>query len=111
MGCVGICGTLAANELMKQADLILAIGPRLGEMTTSGYTLLKVPKPTQKLIHVHTSIDSWAAKTFVQKHVVTKDGVVRCDGRETRAFCIRHPDDPNRIKAIPIPADIKALCS
>jgi 4-hydroxybenzoyl-CoA thioesterase len=36
--------------------------------------------------------------------------VVLCEGLETRAFCIKHPDDPDRIKAIPIPADIKALC-
>jgi acetolactate synthase-1/2/3 large subunit len=32
---------------------VLAIGPRLGEMTTSGYTLLKPPVPQQKLVHVH----------------------------------------------------------
>ncbi len=32
---------------------MLAIGPRLGEMTTGGYTLLEAPRPKQKLIHVH----------------------------------------------------------
>ena len=32
---------------------MLAIGPRLGEMTTSGYTLLAPPRPAQQLVHVH----------------------------------------------------------
>ena len=31
----------------------IALGVRLGEMTTSGYTLLQVPRPAQKLVHVH----------------------------------------------------------
>jgi 4-hydroxybenzoyl-CoA thioesterase len=34
-----------------------------------------------------------------------------CEGTEVRAFCIREPGDPDRIKAIPVPEDIKALCS
>jgi 4-hydroxybenzoyl-CoA thioesterase len=36
---------------------------------------------------------------------------VICEGTEVRAFCIKHPEDVNRIKAIPIPPDIKELCS
>src|SRR5206468_10711642 len=35
------------------ADLLLAVGPRLGEMTTGGYRLLEVPRPRQTLVHVH----------------------------------------------------------
>jgi acetolactate synthase I/II/III large subunit len=33
--------------------VLLVVGPRLGEMTTSGYTLLEVPRPQQTLVHVH----------------------------------------------------------
>jgi acetolactate synthase-1/2/3 large subunit len=40
---------------MTEADVILAINVRFGEMTTDGYTLLSVPEPRQKLIHVHAS--------------------------------------------------------
>lgn len=43
------------KALIKEADLILAINVRFGEMTTDGYTLLDVPVPVQKLIHVHGS--------------------------------------------------------
>ncbi|CAM3412309.1 thiamine pyrophosphate-binding protein [Bordetella sputigena] len=38
---------------IKEADLILAVGARLGETTTNGYTLLDVPRPAQSLIHIH----------------------------------------------------------
>ena len=44
-------------------------------------------------------------------NVVMRGDTVLCEGTETRAFCIKHPDDPTRIKAIPVPEDIKALCS
>ncbi|WP_454727230.1 MULTISPECIES: thiamine pyrophosphate-binding protein [Cupriavidus] len=38
---------------ISDADLILAVGARLGETSTNGYTLLQVPRPAQTLIHVH----------------------------------------------------------
>ncbi|MBI3144965.1 MAG: thiamine pyrophosphate-binding protein [Pseudogulbenkiania sp.] len=40
-------------ERVRGADLILAIGTRLGEITSNGYTLIENPQPTQTLIHVH----------------------------------------------------------
>jgi len=55
----GYCGQLGLGpdpglaERLRQADLVLAIGPRLGEITTSGYSLLRVPRPEQRLVHVH----------------------------------------------------------
>ena len=42
---------------MRDADVLLVVGERLGEMTTSGYTLLDVPVPRQTLIHVHPGAD------------------------------------------------------
>ncbi|MBT9508556.1 thiamine pyrophosphate-binding protein [Rhodoferax sp.] len=52
---IGINPRLAAR--IRRSDLILAIGPRLGEMTTGGYTLLDAPKPKQKLVHIHASAE------------------------------------------------------
>ncbi|MFI5446416.1 thiamine pyrophosphate-binding protein [Polaromonas sp. UC242_47] len=52
---IGLNPKLAAR--IKQADLILAIGPRLGEMTTGGYTLIEAPRPRQKLVHIHASAE------------------------------------------------------
>lgn len=52
---IGINPKLAAR--IKNSDLIIAIGPRLGEMTTSGYTLLTPPRSVQKLVHIHASAE------------------------------------------------------
>ncbi len=52
-GDVGIAPNPALARTIDEADVILALGPRLGEMTTGGYTLLTPPKTRQKLIHVH----------------------------------------------------------
>jgi acetolactate synthase I/II/III large subunit len=52
---IGLNPKLAAR--IKDSDLIIAVGPRLGEMTTGGYTLLQPPKPKQKLVHIHASAE------------------------------------------------------
>ena len=62
-------------------------------------------------LRVHTSIQEWRSKVFIQKHIVKRGDTLICEGTETRAFCVRHPDDSNRIKAIAVPEDIRALCS
>jgi len=48
---IGVNPALAAR--IRGADVLLVVGERLGEITTSGYTLLDVPVPQQALIHVH----------------------------------------------------------
>lgn len=53
IGDVGIGINPKLAERIKQADLVIAIGPRLGEMTTSGYTIFESPVPKQSLIHIH----------------------------------------------------------
>ncbi len=44
-------------QRVKDADLLLVIGARLGEIATSGYTLLEVPVPRQTLVHVHAGAE------------------------------------------------------
>ena len=38
---------------VKGADLVLLIGGRLSELASQGYTLLDIPEPRMKLVHVH----------------------------------------------------------
>ena len=52
---IGLSPKLAAR--VKASDLIIAIGPRLGEMTTGNYTLIEAPRPKQKLVHIHASAE------------------------------------------------------
>ncbi|HUJ00513.1 MAG TPA: thiamine pyrophosphate-binding protein [Usitatibacter sp.] len=57
VGDVGIGINPVLAERVRMADVLLVVGARLGEMTTSGYTLLEVPVPRQKLVHVHPSAE------------------------------------------------------
>jgi acetolactate synthase-1/2/3 large subunit len=52
---IGTHPKLAAR--IAAADLVIALGVRLGEMTTNGYTLLKAPRPSQKLVHIHAGAE------------------------------------------------------
>ena len=42
---------------LRDADLVIALGVRLGEMTTQGYTYLQAPQPAQKLVHIHAGAE------------------------------------------------------
>jgi acetolactate synthase I/II/III large subunit len=53
VGDVGIGLNPKLAQRVRDADVLLVVGARLGEMTTSGYTLLDVPAPAQTLVHVH----------------------------------------------------------
>jgi len=56
-GDMGIAPNPKLVQRVKECDLLLAIGPRLGEMTTGGYTLLEAPRTAQKLVHIHASAE------------------------------------------------------
>ena len=57
VGDVGIGINPILAERVRTADVLLVLGARMGEMTTSGYTLIDAPSPRQKLIHAHPSAD------------------------------------------------------
>ena len=57
VGDVGLGINPALGKRITQSDLILAIGPRLGEITSGSYALIAAPQPTQALVHIHTSAD------------------------------------------------------
>ena len=52
---IGINPKLAAR--LREADLVIAIGARLGEMTTGGYELLVPPRAATTLVHVHAGAE------------------------------------------------------
>ena len=57
VGDLGVGVGPALGKRLKACDLIIAVGPRLGEATTGGYTLFDLPVPKQKLVHVHASAE------------------------------------------------------
>jgi 4-hydroxybenzoyl-CoA thioesterase len=98
------CGVPTWRDLVKINGIIgtplLEINTKFSRPATYGETL-----------QIHTTVTEWRDKVFIHKHVVMRGDDVLCEGTETRAFCIRHPDNPDRIKAIPVPEDIKSKCS
>jgi acetolactate synthase-1/2/3 large subunit len=52
-GHVGISVAPPLSDRVRDADLLLLIGTRLGEASSRGYTLIEVPEPKQRLVHVH----------------------------------------------------------
>lgn len=57
VGCAGIGVAPNLGAAIRNADLLIVLGARMGEMTTSGYTLLDIPNPKQTLVHIHPSPD------------------------------------------------------
>ena len=97
------CGVPTWRELVKTTGII---GTPLLEI----HTRFVQPATYGQRLQIHTSVQEWRSKTLVQKHVVMRGDTLICEGLETRAFCIRHPDDPDRIKAVAVPENIRALC-
>jgi acetolactate synthase I/II/III large subunit len=52
-GDVGLGINPALAQRIREADVLLVVGPRLGEATTAGYALLDIPKTRQTLVHIH----------------------------------------------------------
>lgn len=98
------CGVPPWRELAKTRGII-------GTPVLDIHTQFFRPATYGERIEVHTTVESWAAKTFTHRHQIRRGDELLCEGTEIRAFVTRDPDNPDRIKAIPIPADIQALCT
>ena len=98
------CGVPPWRELLKTRGIVgtpvLEIHTRFSKSATYG-----------EEIEVHTSVEEWRRTVFVHRHVIRRGDDVLCEGTEIRAFVVHHTDGSDRIKAIPVPEDIKAMCS
>lgn len=56
-GDVGLGINPALGKRIAQSDLLIAFGPRLGEITSGSYALIAAPEPKQALVHIHTSAE------------------------------------------------------
>ena len=52
---LGVDPTL--SQRIRDADTLLVIGARLGELTTAGFQLIDIPNPGQSMIHVHSGVE------------------------------------------------------
>lgn len=61
-------------------------------------------------IDIESSIVEWRDTSFVMQHVIRRGDDVLVEGREIRIFAERHPDDPQRIRAVRLPDHLRRLC-
>jgi 4-hydroxybenzoyl-CoA thioesterase len=62
-------------------------------------------------LRFHVTIPEWRGKSFVQRYRVMRgeDLIMECD--EVRIFAARRAENPEQIKAVPAPEEIKRLCT
>lgn len=82
----------------------------LGTPVVSTHCDFKLPCRYGDVVEVHTEIEEWREKSFVMRHVLKRGDTVLAEGRGVRVFAVQHPEDPQRVKAVPAPAEIRALC-
>jgi 4-hydroxybenzoyl-CoA thioesterase len=88
------------NERGIVGTPLLEINTKFHKTATYGDTLT-----------VHTHVAEWRRAAFIQMHRVMRGDHLICEGREVRAFVKRDEHDRERLRAIPVPEDIQALCS
>ena len=68
----------------------------------------KGPARMDEFVELETWIDEWRGRTFLVKHVVSRDGETLVEGQEIRVWALRDSSAPKGIRAGEIPAEIKA---
>ncbi|HUL92151.1 MAG TPA: thiamine pyrophosphate-binding protein [Burkholderiales bacterium] len=110
---IGINPKLAAR--VRDADLLLVIGARLGEMTTGAYTLIEPPRPKQKLVHVHAGAEELGR--VYQGELLINSGMpqftaalrnLKVDGSGWKSWCERaRADYLEWTRPAPIPGKVQ----
>lgn len=98
------CGVPPWRVLERERGIVgtplLEINTKFHRSVTYGETL-----------HIETQVEEWRRVAFIQVHRLLREGELVCEGREVRAFVKRDEQEPDRLRALPVPEDIRALCS
>ncbi len=78
-GDVGIGPNPKLAARVREADLLLLIGGRMSEMPSSSYTLLDIPVPAQRLVHVHPGAEE-LGRVYVPTLAIQASPVAFCAG-------------------------------
>ena len=117
---IGMDPKLAAR--VRDADVLLALGTRLGEIATQQYSLLEPPRPRQTLIHVHADPDELGRVYEAELPIVSGspqfaaalrpvDGAHRAglveQAREEYLANLRHPKLPGDLELAEVMAHLR----
>lgn len=67
-----------------------------------------IPSSHEDDLTAESWVERWGHKSFTVQHRLYKDGKLAVEGQETRILGGRHPEDPRRLVAMVIPAEMKA---
>jgi 4-hydroxybenzoyl-CoA thioesterase len=97
------CGVPPWRELERSAGII-------GTPVVDAHCRFFRPTTYGDVVEVHTRVETWKQKSFTMRHELRRDGELLAEGRVVRVFAVRHPHDPSRIQAVPVPEEIRRLC-
>lgn len=116
VGCVGIGIEAKLSDAVKNADVLVVVGARMGEATSSGYTLLDIPNPKQYFVHVHPSPDELGT-VYRPDLPIVANGATFVEALGTLEAPANKPWSGRRaelraafeqsLKPIPLPGDVK----
>lgn len=84
-GQLGFNASPAVRELFGQADLLILLGARLGEVPSQDYTLVSIPQPAQSIIQLHPDPHE-LGRTFAPSHAINAHPAVLLRAWESFAF-------------------------
>ncbi len=68
-----------------------------------------IPSKFEDELTVESTVLEFRRSSFDVHHRMLKSGALAVEGFETRVWTIRDPDNPERLRSQPIPAEVKAL--
>ena len=81
VGDLGLANPALLIDAFRDSDLIVALGTRMGDITTQGYTFPDLPRPRQQFVHCHPDAH------FVGQHFVPDLPLV-CDAVALACACL-----------------------
>lgn len=101
----------ASHAMMRAVDydfqrVARTQGVIAGPLVDAGAKFLS-PATHGETVEVRSQVVEWTTKTFRIAHRIVRGDTAIADGWEIRIFARADPDDPKRIRAVPVPDDFR----
>ena len=97
------CGVPGWRDTERESGII-------GTPLVDAQASFRSPATYGEDIEIESWVESWGGRSFTMRHVARRGDTVLAEGREVRVFAVRESVDPPVIRAVAVPADIRALC-